>query len=61
MSNILDAIYNISKLKKLEVEEVTGGGTRIEQLDNVKIFDDKVQNPNNPANLIECKVIRYER
>ena len=35
--------------------------TRIEQLENVKIFDDKVQDPNNPVHLIDCKVIRYER
>ncbi len=34
---------------------------RIEQLENIKIYDDKVQNPNNPVDLIDCKIIRYER
>ena len=34
---------------------------RIESLESVKIYDDKVQNPNNPAQLVECKIIRYEK
>ncbi|MGB0863686.1 MAG: NgoPII family restriction endonuclease [Saprospiraceae bacterium] len=34
---------------------------QIEQLETIKIYDDKVQNPNNPAHLIDCKIIRYQR
>lgn len=34
---------------------------RVEALETIAIFDDKVQNPNNPADLIDCKIIRYNR
>jgi hypothetical protein len=34
---------------------------RIESLKKVKIHNEKVQNPNNPVDLIDCKVIHYER
>ena len=34
---------------------------KLEELSSVKIYDEKVQDPNNPVNLIDCKVIRYER
>lgn len=34
---------------------------KLEAVKTIKIYDDKVQNPNNPAHLIDCKIIRYER
>jgi len=34
---------------------------KIEQLEAIKISDDKVQNPNNPVDLIDCKIIHYNR
>lgn len=34
---------------------------KIEGLTNIKIYEEKIQNPNNPAHLIDCKVIHYER
>lgn len=35
--------------------------TKLENLSTVQIFDEPIQDPNNPVNLIDCKVIRYER
>ena len=51
------AIIPTSKYKSFD----DASKKRIEALETVKIFDDKVQDPNNPVNLIDCKVIRYER
>lgn len=33
---------------------------KIEHSSTINIFDDKVQDPNNPMKLVDCKIIRYE-